>query len=159
MKEFPKWVYTKTQPIAINNVLDYLLESLKIDFIKNYIFEIGGKDVLSYGDMIKKYSSIRKLHRFLIPIPFLTPKLSSYWVHWTTPLSSNITRPLIEGLKNESIVHNRYYGRYFKNIKLLSYDEAVKKALKNLAMESVETSWSDSISSSKGNDKEMLRED
>jgi len=152
----PKWVYTKTQPIAINNVLDYLLESLKIDFKKNYIFEIGGKDVLSYGDMIKKYSSIRKLHRFLIPIPFLTPKLSSYWVHWTTPLSSNITRPLIEGLKNESIVHNSNYGSYFKNIKLLSYDEAVKKALKNLAMESVETSWSDSISSSKGNDKEIF---
>ena len=152
----PKWVYTKTQPIAIRNVLDYILKTIQLKLNKNYIFEIGGKDVLSYGDMIKEYSSERKLNRFLIPIPFLTPNLSSYWVHWTTPLSANITRPLVEGLKNESIIKKHIKEDFFKNIKLLNYKEAVSEALKCLETENVATSWSDSISSSKGRDGQEL---
>ena len=152
----PKWVYTKTQPIAIRNVLDYILKTIQLKLNKNYIFEIGGKDVLSYGDMIKEYSSERKLNRFLVPIPFLTPNLSSYWVHWTTPLSANITRPLVEGLKNESIIKKHIKEDFFKNIKLLNYKEAVSEALKCLETENVATSWSDSISSSKGRDGQEL---
>ena len=144
----PRWVYTKTQPISIKNVLDYLFACLKIDFEKNEIFEIGGKDVLSYGLMIKQYASMRKLKRLLIPIPILTPKLSSYWVHWTTPLSQNITRPLVEGLKNESIVKNFNVNSYFKNINILTYNESLELALNNLEAGNVETSWSDSLSSS-----------
>ena len=87
----PKWVYTKTQPISIENVLEYLIHSVSTDMPKNAIFEIGGEDVLSYGDMIKKYALIRGLRRLLIPVPVLTPKLSSYWIHWTTPGSAKIT--------------------------------------------------------------------
>lgn len=145
----PKWVYTRTQPISIKNVIEYLVSSLSIEFEKNMIFEIGGKDVLSYGDMIKQYAKIRNLKRLLIPIPILTPKLSSYWVHWTTPLSANITRPLVEGLKNESIIKSNNSSRsYFKKIKLLNYKEALNIALNNLKAGNVETSWSDSLSSS-----------
>ena len=66
--------------------------------------------------MIKQYANVRQLKRYLIPVPILTPKLSSYWVHWTTPLSANITKPLIEGLKNESIVKNDLSKKYFPNI-------------------------------------------
>ena len=148
----PKWVYTKTQPIAISNVLDYLITVLEIDFKKNEIIEIGGKDILTYGDMIKQYAKTRNLKRFLIPVPVLTPKLSSYWVHWTTPLSANITKPLVEGLKNESIVKTNLAKKYFPKIELISYKDSVKKAISNFNNKSIETSWSDSLSSSKGND-------
>jgi len=150
----PRWVYTKTQPISIKNILDYLIASLDIQFKGNKVFEIGGKDVLSYGDMIKQYALIRKLKRLLISVPVLTPKLSSYWVHWTTPLSANITRPLVEGLKNESIVKSFEADSYFKDIKILNYKESLILALDNLDTGNVETSWSDSLSSS--NSQEYL---
>ena len=151
----PQWVYTRTQPIAISNVLDYLVNSLSISIPKNQIIEIGGKDIFTYGDMIKQYASVRNLKRFLIPVPVLTPKISSYWVHWTTPLSANITRPLVEGLKNESIVKSDLSKKYFPNIKLLSYKESVRRAVFNFDNKSIETSWSDSLSSSRGNDNQV----
>ena len=148
----PKWVYTKTQPISIKNVLEYLVQSIDLEVDGSKIFEIGGKDILTYGDMIIKYAKVRKLKRFLIPIPILTPKLSSYWVHWTTPLSANITKPLVEGLKNESIVKDLSASKYFKDIKLLSYTDSVKEAMSRFESQSIETFWSDSLTSSQGND-------
>ena len=148
----PKWVYTKTQPIAIRNVIDYLIQTIDMPMPNNQIIEIGGKDVLSYGDMIKKYSEVRELKRYLIPVPVLTPNLSSYWVHWTTPLSSSITRPLVQSLKNESIVTNEIAIKYFPKIQLIKYKEAVQLALAKLNQQLVETSWSDSLSSSHGSD-------
>jgi len=148
----PKWVYVKTQPIAIHNVLDYLVKSIKSNIPKNEIIEIGGENILSYGDMIKEYAIVRKLKRYLIPVPVLTPTLSSYWVHWTTPLSANITRPIVQSLKNESIVKNNIALKYFPNIKLASYKQSLEIALEKLNNEIVETSWSDSLSSSRGKD-------
>tara|TARA_B100000676_G_scaffold310769_1_gene378342 strand:+ start:1089 stop:2558 length:1470 start_codon:yes stop_codon:yes gene_type:complete len=148
----PKWVYTKTQPISIENVLEYLIHSISTKIPKNHVFEIGGEDVLSYGDMIKRYALIRRLRRLLIPVPVLTPKLSSYWIHWTTPVSAKITRPLVEGLKNESIVYDTKAQEYFPQISLINYDDAVKLALSNIDDQDVETSWSDSLSSSNGQD-------
>ena len=148
----PKWIYTRTQPIAISNIIEYLINILNANILENQIIDIGGKDILTYGEMIRQYAKIRNLKRLLLPVPVLTPKLSSYWVHWTTPLSANITRPLVEGLKNESIVKNNSAQEYFSNIKLLSYKDSVKKAISNFDTKSIETSWSDSLSSSKGND-------
>ena len=151
----PQWVYTKTQPIAIANVLDYLLGALNVEISKATVIEIGGKDVLTYGEMIKKYAKIRGLKRYLVPVPVLTPKLSSYWVHWTTPLSANITKPLVEGLKNESVVRDKKARFMFPNIDLLSYNKAVEDAVLNLDKKSIETSWSDSLTSSNGNDNKV----
>ena len=151
----PQWVYTKTQPIAITNVLDYLLGALNVEISKTTVIEIGGKDVLTYGEMIKKYAKIRGLKRYLIPVPVLTPKLSSYWVHWTTPLSANITKPLVEGLKNESVVRDNKARFMFPDIDLLSYNRAVEDAILNLDKKSIETSWSDSLTSSNGNDNKV----
>ena len=151
----PKWVYTKTQPIAISNILEYLINTLNTKLPINQIIEIGGKDVLTYGDMIKRYAEVRNLKRLLVPVPVLTPKLSSYWVHWTTPLSANITKPLVEGLKNESIVKKNIGQKYFPEIKLLSYKDSVKEAMSSFNNQSIETSWSDSLSSSKGNDNSV----
>ncbi|MBE27808.1 MAG: NAD(P)-dependent oxidoreductase [Euryarchaeota archaeon] len=151
----PQWVYTKTQPIAISNILEYLIGALNLKIDKSLIIEIGGRDILTYGEMIREYAKVRSLNRYLIPIPVLTPKLSSYWVHWTTPLSANITKPLVEGLKNESIVKSDLAIKYFPKINLLSYTQAVKEAILNLNKKSIETSWTDSLVSSNGNDSQV----
>ncbi len=97
----PRWVFTKTQPIAIRDVLSYLLAALDHPESRGKIIEIGSPDVLTYADMMMGYAHARRLKRLLIPVPVLTPSLSSHWVHWMTPVPWSIARPLIEGLRNE----------------------------------------------------------
>ena len=82
----PRWVYTRIQPIAVRNVLDYLVEALRVPESAGQVIEIGGADVISYGEMLTFYAEVRGLRRWLIPVPVLTPKLSSYWVHFVTPI-------------------------------------------------------------------------
>lgn len=142
----PKWVRTPTQPIAIRNVLQYLTQALKVPESTGKVIEIGGKDVLSYGDMFKAYARIRGLQRPIIPVPFLTPRLSSLWVGLVTPVNSRIARPLIEGLDNEVVVDDDTAQRLF-DLDLLNYEAAVRLALNRFAGDAVETSWSDALSS------------
>lgn len=126
----PLWVFTKIQPISIDNVLDYLAEALTLCTSENHILEIGGPDVMSYGDMLSGYAKARGLRRWIIPVPVLTPRLSSYWVHWVTPIPAAIARPLIEGLRNEVIVHDDSAQKLFPALKLERYEDAVQRALK-----------------------------
>jgi uncharacterized protein YbjT (DUF2867 family) len=146
----PQWVYTRVQPISIRNVLEYLVAALDNPESAGKIIEIGGKDVLTYGDMMRQYAEVRGLNRWLIPVPVLTPRLSSHWVHWITPIPSEIARPLIEGLRNEVIIHDDQASRLFPQIKPMEYRRAVEKALDRLQAGSIESSWSDSLSSSRG---------
>lgn len=146
----PQWVYTLTQPISIRNVLDYLVSALNVPESADKIFEIGGADVLSYGQMMDGYAQVRGLRRLLIPVPVLTPRLSSYWVHWMTPIPAQISRPLIEGLKNEVTVRNDLAKQLFPKISPMDYLTAVKLALDRLEASWIETTWSDSLSSSQG---------
>ena len=88
----PRWVYTRIQPIAIRNVLDYLVEALRVPASAGEIIEIGGADVITYGEMLTFYAEVRGLRRWLVPVPVLTPKLSSYWVHLVTPDSREPSR-------------------------------------------------------------------
>jgi uncharacterized protein YbjT (DUF2867 family) len=81
----PRWVYTKTQPIAIRDVLNYLVAALQTPASQGKIIEIGAPDVLTYAEMMMTYARIRGLRRLIIRVPVLTPRLSSYWVHWMTP--------------------------------------------------------------------------
>ena len=94
----PRWVYQKVQPISIEDVLAYLLAALTTPESSGRVIEIGGSDQLPYAGMILTYADIRGLRRWLIPVPVLTPGLSSHWVHWITPVHASVTRPLIEGL-------------------------------------------------------------
>ena len=146
----PKWVFTRTQPIAIRNVLDYLVAALECPASVGQVLEIGGRDVLTYAGMMTGYACARGLKRRLLAVPVLTPRLSSYWVHLVTPIPANIAQPLIKGLGNEVIVRNDTALRLFPNIQPLDYATAVRLALEKLDTHGVETAWSDALTSSQG---------
>ncbi len=141
----PRWVYTRIQPIAIRTVLDYLTEALEVPESTGKTIEIGGADVITYGEMFTFYAEVRGLRRWLVPVPFLTPKLSSYWVHLVTPIPGTVARPLIAGLRNEIIVRDDLAQRLFPAIHPMDYRTAVKLALEKLHADKVETSWSDAL--------------
>jgi len=146
----PRWVFTRVQPIGIEDVLAYLVACLQLPSTAGQIIEIGGKDILTYGDMMLGYARARQLKRYLIAVPVLTPRLSSYWVHWMTPIPASIARPLIDGLKNEVIVRDDQAGNLFPQIHPASYQETVVQALETLTSGEVETIWSDALTSSQG---------
>ena len=141
----PRWVFTRVQPISIDEVLQYLVDALRIPASAGQILEIGGAEVLTYGEMMLGYARVRGLRRHLIPVPVLTPRLSSYWVHWMTPIPAAIARPLIEGLRNEVVVRDEAARRLFPHIQPLDYQTAVQRALAGLTAGEVETSWSDAL--------------
>lgn len=146
----PRWVYTRIQPIAIRDVLSYLVQALHVPDSTGRIIEIGGADVRTYGDMIMDYARARGLKRWLIPVPVLTPHLSAYWVHWMTPIPANIAHSLIEGLRNEVVVRDDAARKLFPDIQPLDYASSLKQALEQTETGQVETSWSDALVSSEG---------
>src|SRR5512137_528233 len=146
----PRWLYTRVQPIAIRNVLDYLVAALDTPESTGRIIEIGGADVLTYGDLLRGYARARGLKRWLVPVPVLTPRLSSYWVHLVTPVPAVIARPLIQGLRNDVIVRDDLARQLFPHLQLLDYATAVRLALAILENGHVETAWSDALASSQG---------
>ena len=152
----PKWVFTRIQPIAIRNVLDYLVAALECPASAGRILEIGGRDVLTYAGMMTGYAQARGLRRHLLAVPVLTPRLSSYWVHLVTPIPANIAQPLIKGLGNEVIVRDAAALKLFPAIEPLDYATAVRLALEKLETRGVETAWSDALTSSQG-DKTPVR--
>jgi uncharacterized protein YbjT (DUF2867 family) len=144
----PRWVYTQIQPISVRTVLDYLVEALRVASSADRTIEIGGADIITYGQMLTFYAEVRGLRRWLVPVPVLTPKLSSYWVHFVTPIPATIARPLIAGLRNEIIVRDDTARQLFPGIQPLDYRTAVKLALEKLRADKVETAWSDALSTS-----------
>ncbi|MBP6716761.1 MAG: NAD(P)H-binding protein, partial [Acidobacteria bacterium] len=146
----PRWVATRTQPIGIREVLEYLSAALTVPESRGRIIEIGGSEVVTYGEMMRIYAEVRGLKRWLISVPVLTPRLSSYWVNLVTPIPAVIARPLIEGLRNENVVHDPIAASLFPDIRPVSYRESVARALTRLQASNVETAWSDALSTSQG---------
>jgi uncharacterized protein YbjT (DUF2867 family) len=144
----PRWVYTRTQPIGIRDVLDYLAAALENTESTGRIIEIGGADVVTYGDMMMIYAEVRELRRWLVPVPVLTPRLSSLWVNLVTPIPSNIARPLVEGLRNENTVRDPSAAELFPAIEPAGYRTSVKRALDRLQASNIETTWSDALGTS-----------
>lgn len=125
----PKWVLTRSQPIAVDDVITYLAKSVDIDETEGRTFDIGGSDLLTYMDMMRGYAKmINKSIRILI-IPFLTPRLSSYWVDLITPVRASLARPLIDSLKHEAIVTDDSIKKIIP-IKLRNFEEAITAAVK-----------------------------
>ncbi len=137
----PRWVRTRCQPIAIRDVLSYLVATLDHPEVTG-IVEIGGPDVLSYGEMMQGYAAVRGLRRLMIPVPVLTPRLSSYWVGLVSPVPSSIARPLIAGLRNEVIVRDPEPARKL-GVTPMPYRAAVERAIDRTTRGEVETTWFD----------------
>lgn len=141
----PKWVRVLAQPIAIEDVLAYLIEALDIPKDESNVFEIGGPDQLSYGEIMQRYAKKRGLRRLMIPVPLLTPYLSSLWLGLVTPLYSRVGRKLVESLRNPTLVSSNLAERYFK-VRPRSTDDAIARALVHEDKEFAETRWSDAFS-------------
>ncbi|MFT4710074.1 MAG: hypothetical protein ACI8Q9_001201 [Planctomycetota bacterium] len=142
----PKWTNVKAQPIAIDDLLAYLLLALPLPANKDGIYEIGGADCVSYGDLMHEYARQRGLRVHMIPVPFLTPYLSSLWLGLVTPLYARVGRKLITSLTHSTIVRDAKALEVFP-LKPVSVAEAVRKALAREDQEFVETRWSDAMSS------------
>lgn len=155
----PRWVYTRTQPIGIREVLDYLVAALDTPASTGRTIEIGGADVITYGEMMTTYAAVRGLRRWLLPVPVLTPRLSSLWVNLVTPIPASIARPLIDGLRNENVVHDDSARVLFPHIEPVSYRTSVERALERLHGSGVESAWSDALSSSGGQAPRVMLSD
>ena len=125
----PRWVITRTQPIAIDDVLDYLLAALQSSASAGQVIEIGGATIETYRSMMLTYARTRGLRRWLLRVPVLTPRLSSYWLRLVTPLPTSITRPLIEGLRTEVVCKSGRAAELFPAIQPMGYTAAVEKTV------------------------------
>jgi uncharacterized protein YbjT (DUF2867 family) len=124
----PRWVTTRCQPIAVNDVIRYLVGCRHEERTANDAFDIGGPDILTYREMMERFAALDGRRIWILPVPVLTPKLSSYWVALITPIKPSISMPLIEGLANEVICREQRI-RDLLPFPLTTYDEAVRIAL------------------------------
>jgi uncharacterized protein YbjT (DUF2867 family) len=139
----PRWVRTPCQPIAIRNVLNYLKGCLDSDETTGQTYDIGGPDVLTYQVLMEIYAEEAKLpRRWIIPVPVLTPRLSSYWLHLVTPVPTSLAKPLVEGLRTPVVCQDNLIGSIIPQ-DLLTCRQAIRFALENTYQHRVDTCWSD----------------
>ncbi len=139
----PRWVRTPSQPIAIRNVLEYLIACLDNEQTIGRVFDIGGSEVLSYQALMDIYAEEAGLgRRIVIPVPFFTPRLSSLWIHLVTPIPAYIARPLADGLRNPAVCKENSI-RSIVPLKLLDCRSAIKLAVERINLQAVESHWTD----------------
>jgi uncharacterized protein YbjT (DUF2867 family) len=137
----PRWVATRTQPIAVRDVLRMLVGVLEVEEAAGRVLEIGGPDVLTYAEMMQRYAAIAGLRRrIIIRVPVLSPRLSSLWVGLVTPLPTGVARPLVDSLVNEVVVRDDA-ARRLVPFERTSFDDAVRLALRRIQDLNVETTW------------------
>lgn len=146
----PKWTKTMCQPIAIRNVVGYLTGCLENDETIGAEFDIGGPEVLTYRDLLRQYAATRELSRLVIPVPFLTPGLSSHWLHFVTATTMPLAKSLIGSLSNETICRDDRIVEMIPQ-ELLTYKQAIETAFTRIAQNRVPSSWIDSLSSGRLN--------
>ena len=143
----PRWVKGKAQPIAIDDLLDYLMEALRIPISNYRMYEIGGADQVSYADMMRTYGRQRGLEPLIIPVPVLTPWLSALWLGLVTPLYARIGRAIIESIVHVTVVRDNAALTTF-SVRPMGIDEAIRRALAHEETHFAATRWSDALSSS-----------
>ncbi len=139
----PRWVYSRIQPIAVDDLLDYLVSALDTPAGSDRIIEIGGSEITTYRGLMLGYAEARGLRRLMIPVPVLTPRLSSYWVHWVTPIPAGIAAPLVEGLRNEVTVTSDLALSLFPDLRPTDYASAIGAVMTDLEGGRIDTSWTD----------------
>jgi uncharacterized protein YbjT (DUF2867 family) len=141
----PRWVESLVQPIAIRDVLSYLVTAHEEPLEESEVVEIGGADVLTYTDVLQRYADLRRLRRPVLKLPWMPPGLCAQWVEWLTPIPRNLAEPLIEGLRIEVVVRDPLAQELFPAIEPVGVDEAFLRALTYLQAGKVETTWRDAF--------------
>ncbi|WP_405604680.1 SDR family oxidoreductase [Polaribacter sp. Asnod1-A03] len=148
----PKWLNTKTQPIAVRDVLSYLERALCKEELYNQSFDIGGPEVLTYKEMLLQFAAVRGFKRYIFTLPVLSPKLSSYWLYFVTSTSFKLAQALVDSMKIEVIAKpNNLYKTL--NIVPITYQKAVSLAFQKIEQNDVVSSWKDAMSSGVFNDQ------
>ena len=143
----PAWVRTPTQPISIEDLIKYCLAVLDLPHDEtSRMFEVGGADQVSYREIMLEYARQRGLRRWLIPVPLLTPRLSSLWLGLTTPIYARIGRKLVESLRNSTVVCDEGASTAF-SIRPMGLQKAITRAIRNEDAKLAATRWSDAVSS------------
>ncbi len=139
----PRWVRTEAQPIAVRDVLHYLIAVLRTPETSGRAIDIGGPDIWTYEEMMKEMARALGLkRRFIVPVPVLTPKLSALWIHLITPLGASIAQPLAEGLRNRVVMRNDDAQRLMPH-RCRTIPEAMAASVARVEAGTVETAWSD----------------
>ena len=125
----PRWVSVPTQPIALKDVVSYLSGVIGLEATYGETYDVGGPEVMTYRSMIDRIARIRGKHPLIVEVPVLTPRLSSWWLHLVTPVKASVARPLIDGLRNPTVVRDDRI-RSLVPIPLASFDDAVREALR-----------------------------
>jgi uncharacterized protein YbjT (DUF2867 family) len=141
----PRWVRVTAQPIAIGDVLAYLRAALSLKLDGSVMVEIGGPDHVSYGELMREYAQQRGLRRLMIPVPLLTPRLSSLWLGLVTPLYARVGRKLVDSLRHSTVVRDDSARSQF-DIRPVGVREAIARALRNEDSSFAQTRWSDALS-------------
>ena len=140
----PKWLNTKCQPIAINDVLDFLFKSLLNPITYNQSFDIGGPDILTYKEMLLAFAKAKELKRWIFTVPVMSPKLSSYWLYFVTSTSYKLASALVSSMKVEVICRDTKINELLQ-VKPMSYERALSRALIKVDEDKVASSWKDSL--------------
>lgn len=139
----PKWVQTRTQPVAVDDVLAYLEAAITVKLQDDLVVDIGG-EAMSFREMMLRAAKVMGLRRLLLPVPVLSPRLSSFWLILFTPIPYRMAAALVEGLRSETILQNNHARRHFPEIKPQSYESAVAAAIGELEQDLVVSRWCDS---------------
>ena len=132
----PKWVSTATQPIALPDVVGYLVGVARHGEARGETFDVGGPEILTYRDMIERVARLRGRRPRIVEVPVLSPRLSSYWLHLVTPVRASVSRPLVEGLRNPTVARDKRIRELLPR-QLIPFDEAAREALRRANPKSV----------------------
>jgi hypothetical protein len=143
----PKWLNTRSQPIAVRNILEYLSGVLLREDTFGQGYDVGGPDVLTYKEMLLQFAAVRGLSRFIFTVPVMTPRLSSYWLYFVTATSYKLAVHLVNSMKVEVVAAPNDLAKRL-GIRLLTYREAVELAFQRIEQNNVVSSWKDAFSSS-----------
>lgn len=142
----PKWLNTRSQPIAVRNVIEFLSGVLLHEKTFNRSFDIGGPDIMTYRQMLLRFARVRGLNRWIGIVPVMTPKLSSYWLYFITSTSFSLARHLVDSMKVEVICRENELAALL-GIRMLSYEDAIREAFVKMDLNQVASSWKDALTS------------
>lgn len=142
----PKWLNTRSQPIAIRNVIEFLSGVLLNENTFNKSYDIGGPDILTYKQMLLSFAKVRGLKRHILTVPVMTPRLSSYWLYFITSTSYRLARNLVDSMKVEVICRDNNLSELL-SVDPINYEDAIREAFERIELNQVPSSWKDALSS------------